>query len=124
MLFLIAATLLILTSIVFRPSVNITKTEIRGPKTSPYAVYIMHIRTAFSVNPYSQVGYAMMTAPTLLSRMRMTNAWSEQVRGLARRFSEFRELDLQLRVLFSSLPPLPGRRVFGSLSAPLVAEVH
>jgi hypothetical protein len=56
--------------------------------------------------------------------MILADAWSVQVRGLARRFSEFRELDLQLRVLFSSLPPLPGRRVFGSLSAPLVAEVH
>lgn len=126
----IVATLLIQTGIVFRPSVNITKTEVRGPKTSPYAVYIMHIRTAFSVTPRSRVCYAMLTAPTFSIRktgkerlIKMTDAWSDQVRGLARRFSEFKELDLQLRGLFSSLPPLPGRRVFGSLSAPLVAEV-
>ncbi len=46
-----------------------------------------------------------------------------QVRGLARRFSEFKDLDAKLRVDFPDLPPLPAKRVFGSMSAQLVAEV-
>jgi len=49
---------------------TIQKTEVRGPKTSPFVVYMLHVRTAFTV------------------------------RGLARRYSDFVMLDGNLRAHF------------------------
>ena len=56
-----------------RPCLRATihKTEVRGPKTQPFVVYILHIRTAFTV------------------------------RGLARRYSHFLTLDASLRAYFA-----------------------
>ena len=57
---------------VARPCLRATiqKTEVRGPKTSPFVVYMLHVRTAFTV------------------------------RGLARRYSDFVMLDGNLRAHF------------------------
>lgn len=75
---------------------NIHKTEIRGPKTAPYVVYMMHIRTAFTV------------------------------RGLARRYSDFVQLDSDLRAHFkgspTNIPSLPGKRYLGQLSPEFVQD--
>lgn len=49
---------------------TIQKTEVRGPKTSPFVVYMLHVRTAFTV------------------------------RGLPRRYSDFVMLDSKLRAHF------------------------
>ena len=58
-----------------RPCLRATihKTEVRGPKTAPFVVYLIHVRTAFTV------------------------------RGLARRYSDFVLLDAQVRVLAHTL---------------------
>ena len=58
-----------------RPCLRATihKTEVRGPKTAPFVVYLIHVRTAFTV------------------------------RGLARRYSDFVLLDAQVRALAQSL---------------------
>jgi hypothetical protein len=75
---------------------NIHKTEIRGPKTAPYVVYMMHIRTAFTV------------------------------RGLARRYSDFVQLDNDLRAHFkgtpTNIPSLPAKRYLGQLSPEFVQD--
>ena len=72
--------------------VILAKAETHGPKTTPYTVYILHIKTAFTV------------------------------RGLCRRYSEFKDLDRQLRALFSRAPPLPKKKTFGVMSPKFVLE--
>jgi len=77
---------------------NIHKTEVRGPKTSPFVVYILHMRTAFTV------------------------------RGMSRRYSDFVLLDTKLRAHFGDaaqgtrIPMLPPKRMLGHLSPDFVAE--
>jgi tetratricopeptide (TPR) repeat protein len=83
-----------------RPCIRATihKTEVRGPKTSPFVVYVLHVRTAFTV------------------------------RGIARRYSHFVELDADLRAHFKEmdvqgkLPLLPAKRFLGQLSVEFVQE--
>jgi hypothetical protein len=78
-----------------RPCLRVTiqKTEVRGPKTSPFVVYMLHVRTAFTV------------------------------RGLARRYSDFVMLDSNLRAHFvnRSVPhpalPLPSCCAFAAAGA-------
>ncbi len=72
--------------------VILAKAETHGPKTTPYTVYIMHVKTAFTV------------------------------RGLARRYSEFKDLDRQLRSLFANAPSLPKKKTFGKMSPKFVSE--
>ena len=72
--------------------VILAKAETHGPKTTPYTVYIMHVKTAFTV------------------------------RGLARRYSEFKDLDRQLRALFDNAPSLPKKKTFGKMSPKFVSE--
>ena len=83
-----------------RPCLRATihKTEVRGPKTAPFVVYLIHVRTAFTV------------------------------RGLARRYSDFVQLDAEVRELAQTLngaarvPVLPGKRLMGQLSVEVVLE--
>ena len=83
-----------------RPCLRATihKTEVRGPKTAPFVVYLIHVRTAFTV------------------------------RGLARRYSDFVQLDAEVRELAQTLngaarvPVLPGKRLLGQLSVEVVLE--
>ena len=72
--------------------VILAKAETHGPKTTPYTVYVMHVKTAFTV------------------------------RGLARRYSEFKDLDRQLRALFDNAPTLPKKKTFGKMSPKFVSE--
>jgi hypothetical protein len=73
--------------------VQIIKAEVRGPKTSPYVSYIMHVRTAFTV------------------------------RGLSRRYSDFTALDSRLRIEHEAgVPVLPSKRLFGTLTAAFIHE--
>ena len=72
--------------------VIVAKAETQGPKTTPYTVYILHIKTAFTV------------------------------RGIARRYSEFKDLDRQLRALFAHAPSLPKKKTFGKMSPKFVSE--
>ena len=59
---------------------TIQKTEVRGPKTSPFVVYMLHVRTAFTV------------------------------RGLARRYSDFVMLDSNIRAHFVNRYQVPHPR--------------
>jgi hypothetical protein len=72
--------------------VIIAKAETHGPKTTPYTLYVMHIKTAFSV------------------------------RGISRRFSEFKDLDDALRAVKRSAPTLPRKKTWGKMSPKFITE--
>jgi tetratricopeptide (TPR) repeat protein len=72
--------------------VIIAKAETHGPKTTPYTIYVMHIKTAFSV------------------------------RGISRRFSEFKDLDEALRAVKRSAPTLPRKKTWGKMSPKFITE--
>lgn len=72
--------------------VIIAKAETHGPKTTPYTTYVMHIKTAFSV------------------------------RGIARRYSEFKDLDDALRAVKRSAPTLPRKKTWGKMSQKFITE--
>lgn len=77
-----------------KPSMRVTivKTETRGPKSAQFIVYIMHVRTAFTV------------------------------RSVCRRYSHFKMLDADLRKSFLKVPALPGKRLLGVLAPTFIAE--
>ena len=71
----------------------ITKTETRGPYTRPFTVYFIHTKTAFSV------------------------------KGVCKRFSDFKELDVKLKKLFKGFnSPFPPDKVFNALQPEFVNE--
>ena len=72
--------------------VIIAKAETHGPKTTPYTIYVMHIKTAFSV------------------------------RGISRRFSEFKDLDDALRAVKRTAPVLPRKKTWGKMSPKFITE--
>jgi hypothetical protein len=72
--------------------VIIAKAETHGPKTTPYTIYVMHIKTAFSV------------------------------RGISRRYSEFKDLDEALRAVKRSAPTLPRKKTWGKMSPKFITE--
>jgi hypothetical protein len=72
--------------------VIIAKAETHGPKTTPYTIYVMHIKTAYSV------------------------------RGLSRRYSEFKDLDEALRAIKRSAPTLPRKKTWGKMSPKFITE--
>ncbi|EKX47265.1 hypothetical protein GUITHDRAFT_106713 [Guillardia theta CCMP2712] len=72
--------------------VILAKAETHGPKTTPYTIYVMHVKTAFSV------------------------------RGISRRFSDFKKLDEELRQVKRSAPPLPRKKVFGKMAPKFINE--
>jgi hypothetical protein len=72
--------------------VIIAKAETHGPKTTPYTTYVMHIKTAFSV------------------------------RGIARRYSEFKDLDEALRAVKRLAPTLPRKKTWGKMSPKFITE--
>ena len=71
----------------------ITKTETRGPYTRPFTVYFIHTKTAFSV------------------------------KGVCKRFSDFKELDLKIKKAFKNFnSPFPPDKVFNSMQPEFVNE--
>ena len=71
----------------------ITKTETRGPYSRPFTVYFIHTKTAFSV------------------------------KGVCKRFSDFKELDVKLKKTFKKFnSPFPPDKVFNAMQPDFVNE--
>ena len=70
----------------------ITKTETRGPYTRPFTVYFVHTKTAF------------------------------KVMSVCKRFSDFKELDQQLKRQHTDTPAFPPDQIFNSMAPEFVSE--